>query len=139
MLAAVRVAGANLMSEMSKSRKVAGWALVGLLGAMLMASAGGKIIGADTMRGMFGKWGLEDWMLIVGLGELASAILFVVPRTHSLGVLLLSAYFGGAIATHMQHGEPFVIPAALLVLVWLAGYLRNVGLLASLFDENPCE
>lgn len=65
------------------------------------------------------------------MGELVSAVLFLIPRTTSLGVLLLSAYLGGAIVTHMQNGEPYFGPAVLLLLVWVAGYFRHPELLQS--------
>ena len=32
---------------------------------------------------------------------------------------------GGAIATHMEHGEPYLMPAAMLVVGWFANWLRN--------------
>lgn len=52
-----------------------------------------------------------------------SAVL-LIPRTFSLGLLLLSAYLGGAIVTHMQHADPYVMPSIMLVLLWTAGFLR---------------
>ena len=48
-----------------------------------------------------------------------------------LGVLLLSGYMGGAIATHMQHGESYIGPSIFLALIWVAGYLRHPELLQS--------
>jgi hypothetical protein len=39
---------------------------------------------------MMQKWGLEDHVLLIGAGELSSAVLFLIPRTHSLGLLLLT-------------------------------------------------
>ena len=73
-------------------------------------------------------WGLGGWRVVIGLGELASAALFVNPRTAELGTLLLSAYLGGAIVTHMQHGEPFITPAVVLLAVWTTAVLRHPGL-----------
>jgi hypothetical protein len=70
-------------------------------------------------------------MLLIGIGELVSALLFLIPQTNSLGLLLLSSYLGGAIVTHMQHGQPFFAPAILLLLVWIAGYLRHPEVLQS--------
>ena len=80
---------------------------------------------------MFEKWGLKNYLLLIGSGELISALLFLIPRTSSLGLLLLSAYMGGAIVTHMQHGESYIIPSAVLLLVWIAGYLRHPEVLQS--------
>ena len=85
---------------------------------------------------MFQKWGLENHLLLIGAGELTIALLFAIPKTHSLGVLLLSAYMGGAIVTHMQHGESYVLQSVILALIWVAGYLRHPELLQS-FRPDP--
>lgn len=36
---------------------------------------------------------------------------------------------GGAILAHMSHGEPYVTRPVLLVLIWMAGFLRRPRLL----------
>jgi hypothetical protein len=69
--------------------------------------------------------GLRNHLELIGIGELVSTELFFIPLTISPGLLILSAYLGGAIATHMQNGEPHIIPALLLIVVWAAGYLRH--------------
>jgi hypothetical protein len=38
---------------------------------------------------------------------------------------------GGAIVTHMQNAEPYYSQAVLLLLIWVAGYLRHPELLQS--------
>ncbi|AFM13941.1 hypothetical protein Turpa_3303 [Turneriella parva DSM 21527] len=38
---------------------------------------------------------------------------------------------GGAIATHMEHGEMYLPQAIILLLVWGANYLRNPEMLDS--------
>ena len=121
------------MNPHSKGRRIAAWILTGLITLILVGSAAGKLIGARPMAEMFEKWGLRDHMLLIGVGELVSALLFLIPLTNSLGVLLLSAYLGGAIVTHMQNGESYFVPAVLLLLVWVAGYLRHPELLQSLW------
>jgi uncharacterized membrane protein YphA (DoxX/SURF4 family) len=125
------------MTTISKGRKITGWILVGLMSALFIMSAAMKLIsGADSeMAQNFAKWGLEGKLMLVGMGELISAILFLIPRTSSLGVLLLSAHLGGAIATHMEHGEMFLPQSIMLLLVWVANYLRNPEMLASFFKK----
>jgi hypothetical protein len=51
--------------------------------------------------------------------------LYAIPRTKVLGAVLLTGYLGGAIATHVRIGEPFVAPLVLGVLAWLGLYLRD--------------
>jgi DoxX-like family len=124
------------MSMSSRGRRIAGWVLSGLLTALFGASAVAKLLGAAQVVELFQKWGLADQRLLIGIGELTSALLFLIPRTHSLGVLLLSVYMGGAIVTHMQHGESYVLPSLILVLIWVAGFLRHSELLQS-FQTAP--
>ena len=61
----------------------------------------------------------------IGLLELTCVALYAIPRTKILGAVLLTGYLGGAIATHVRVGEPFVIPLVLGGLAWLGLYLRD--------------
>jgi hypothetical protein len=99
-----------------------------LIGLMLTVSVALKLFAVSPVPGQMETWGLGGWRVVIGLGELVSAALFVNPRTAELGTLLLSAYLGGAIVTHMQHGEPFIIPAVVLLVVWTTAVLRLPGL-----------
>ncbi len=119
------------MPPQSKGRRIAAWILTGLITLVFVASAVAKLTKVSAVVEMFDKWGLSNYVLLIGVGELVSAVLFLIPRTTSLGILLLSAYLGGAIVTHMQNGEPYFGPAVLLLLVWVAGYLRHPELLQS--------
>jgi hypothetical protein len=121
----------NEQNNFSKGRIIAGWVLVGLLGALFLFSAFMKLKGGEEMAAGFDKFGLKGKELLIGVGELLTIILFIIPRTSSLGVLLLSAYVGGAIVTHMANGESYVFPSVLLVVVWIANWLRNPEMLAS--------
>ena len=49
----------------------------------------------------------------------------MIPRTSVLGAILLTAYLGGATATHVRIGEPFYFPVIFGVLVWAGLYLRD--------------
>lgn len=125
----IRWSAAPMLSP--KARHRAGLVLSSLFGLLFTLSACGKLFGAAQPTEMLNQWGLGHYRLLIGAGELASAILFVVPRTASLGLLLLSAYMGGAIVTHMQHGDNFVIQSVLLALIWLTGYLRHAEVFQS--------
>lgn len=117
--------------ELSKKKKISSWVLIGLLGALFAFSIFSKLTGAEEMVTNFERYGLSEWLTIIGIGELISLILYLVPRTSSIGVLLLSAHMGGAIVTHMSNGEPFIFQAVILILVWVGNYLRNPEMLSS--------
>ena len=57
--------------------------------------------------------------------EIVCALLYAIPRTAGLGAILLTAYLGGAVATHVRASEPWFIPVIVGVLVWLGLYLRD--------------
>jgi hypothetical protein len=64
----------------------------------------------------------------LGVVLIVCTILYLIPRTAVLGAILLTAYLGGAVATHVRAGEPvFSVVFAIVfgVLVWLGLYLRN--------------
>jgi hypothetical protein len=113
-------------TEISKSAKIASWVIAGLLTALYLFSASGKLFlhpeQMDQMK-------LGDWRVIIALGEITSALLFLFPKTNKFGVLLLSSYMGGAIILHMTGGISIVMPSVVLILVWVVGFLRNPELL----------
>ena len=49
--------------------------------------------------------GIRGNLTLLGAGELITAIFLIVPLTSSLGVLLMSGFWGGVISFHMAHGE----------------------------------
>ena len=63
--------------------------------------------------------------LVVPLGivGLVCTIVYAIPQTSVLGAILMTAYFGGATATHVRMSEPFYFPVVFGILVWLALYL----------------
>lgn len=117
-------------------RKAAGWLLViGIAGLMAFAGAG-KVFGfapPEVLEGLK-KHGLTEKILLIGCGEIAAAILLVLPHTASLGVLMTSAFWGGAICLHMSHQEPFWLQSVLLALTWLGAALRDRRTLVSFTD-----
>ena len=101
---------------------------------MLVSSGAMKLARAPQLVEMWsGKFGyVESAMRPIGLLELACVALFVVPRTAVLGALLLTAYLGGAVATHVRVADPFLMPVVVGVLVWAGLYLRDARVRALL-------
>jgi hypothetical protein len=112
-------------SEISKTRKIVGWVIAGLLTALYLYSAAGKLfLHPEQMEQLH----LGDWRMIIAIGEIGSALLFLFPKTNKLGTLLLSAYMGGAIIIHMTGGISIMMFAIVLILVWVTGFVRNQDL-----------
>ncbi len=120
-----------------KRNRIILWVLKGLLCFVFAFSIFGKLAGIEQMTESMTRYGLADQITMIGLGELAAFLLFLVPRTTSAGVLLLSAHMGGAIVTHMQHGEPYIMPSVILVLVWVVGVTANPAMLGGLVRREP--
>jgi uncharacterized membrane protein YphA (DoxX/SURF4 family) len=66
-------------------------------------------------------------MPALGIIEIGSALLYVIPQTAVLGAILLTGYLGGAIATHVRVADyaHMPIPLVLGILVWVGLYLRD--------------
>lgn len=112
---------------------VAGKVLTAVAWFGLLGSAYGKLSAQPQMVEMFRKMGFADGALRqFGVLELACMIVYAIPQTSVLGAVLLSGYFGGAIATHVKLGEPFTAPLLIGVLVWTALWLREPRLRALL-------
>ena len=115
-----------MKTEISKTSKIVSWVIAGLLTALFLFSASGKLfLHPEQMEQMK----LGDWRVIIALGEITSILLFLFPKTNKLGVLLLSSYMGGAIIIHMTGGMSIVMPVVVLILVWVVASLRNPELL----------
>ena len=61
-------------------------------------------------------------------------LLFLIPHTAFIGAILLSAYLGGAVATH-DRIESWILPIAIGVLVWVALGLRDNRVFANAFSR----
>lgn len=59
-------------------------------------------------------------------------VTYLIPRTSTLGAVLLTGYLGGAVATHVRVGSPLVthvlFPVYVAVFVWGGLWLRDARL-----------
>jgi hypothetical protein len=66
---------------------------------------------------------------LLGIIGLVSTALYALPRSSVLGAILLTAYMGGAIATHIRIGNPLfshtLFGVYLGVILWGGLYLRD--------------
>ena len=68
----------------------------------------------------------------IGIVLLICTLLYVFPMTQVLGAILLTGYLGGAVSTHVRHGDPLfshvLFPTYLGAILWLSLYLRDPAL-----------
>ncbi|MBX3442067.1 MAG: DoxX family protein [Planctomyces sp.] len=107
--------------------RIAGHVLHTLVGGVMLMAGSGKAFGfapQEIVESM-SKHGLGDKLQLIGGGEMLSGLLLIIPWTSSLGVLLTSSFWGGAICIHMAHNESYLVPAVLLVMTWVGAVLRD--------------
>lgn len=71
----------------------------------------------------------EHHLPIMGILALLATVIYIIPATSVLGAVLLTGYFGGAIATHVRVDNPLfshiLFPVYLAVLMWGGIWLRD--------------
>ena len=112
--------------SLNRGRRLGGTVLITLTGLGLLASGAVKFAHVPKVVEQLGGMGFSgERLTLVAVLEVVSAILFLIPMTRAAGLLMVSAFLGGAIATHVQHGEPALQPAVFLGLLWLGVWLRH--------------
>lgn len=121
----------------SKAAKITGWVMSVVLTAFLiLASASGKFTEWEGKAEAFEQFGYtEELMVRIGVVEVIVAIMILVPRINFVGALLLTAYLGGATATHVRIGDPFVPPVVVGVFLWTAMCLRRPDVFAAVIGS----
>ena len=93
---------------------------------MLLFSGGMKLVHPPQLDEGFTHLGWPVKLaLALGIIEVTCTILYAIPRTAILGAILLTGYLGGAIATHVRIGEPFIAQFIFGVIIWGGLYLRD--------------
>lgn len=109
----------------NKSKKIIYWVLTGLVAFIFLGSAFGKLTSNEEGLKMALSFGLDaKTNMMLGLIEVISLLLFIIPRTGIIGTLLLIAYMGGAIATHLEHGVSIVAPCIIQTFLILVAFYR---------------
>ena len=132
------------MPSVTKLRYVAGVVMSGLVIAFMVFDAGIKLIPLDIVITTTAELGYPPSPGLargLGIAALVCTTLYAVPRTAVLGAILLTAYMGGTVATHLRVGNPLfthmLFGVYLAVLAWGGLYLRDAGLRALLPLRTP--
>ena len=111
------------MSE--KTKKIIYWILTGLVAFIFLGSAMGKFTADEKAIEMAASMGPDaNTFKLLAFVEIASLVLFILPRTGVIGTLLLCAYMGGAIATHLEHGQSIMAPCIIQAFLWAVAFFR---------------
>jgi DoxX-like protein len=115
-----------------------GWVLCGLVIAFLLLDAIMKLIAPSFVLEAGQSIGFPGLSMTRGLGLLllACTLIYIVPQTSVLGAILLTAYLGGAVATHVRLGHPLfshvLFGVYVGILMWGGLALRSPPLMAIL-------
>jgi uncharacterized membrane protein YphA (DoxX/SURF4 family) len=123
----------NQTAPASKKMLWAGYILSALPVLLLLFSGVMKLAKPPDLVEGFNHLGIPDRLALgIGILEIACTILYIIPRTAILGAILVTAYMGGAVTTHLRIGEPFFMQIILGMLAWAGLYLRDARLRALL-------
>lgn len=112
-----------------------GRALSGIAVAFLLFDAIGKLMKAGPVVEGTVRLGYPERMVFsLGALLLIGVLLYVFPMTSLLGAVYLTAFLGGAVATHFRVASPLathvLFPVYVAAFIWGGLALRNPRLLA---------
>ena len=114
-------------TQISKKRKIAGYALSILPSLMILMAGITKLMGAEEMVENFSKltnW--EDKMALIGMLELIILALYWIPKTMNFGFFLMLGFMGGALLAEVILTGGFPIPAVFVTVLFYVGtFLRK--------------
>src|SRR5262245_58520859 len=108
------------MQPSSSDRELKVWMGCSILAALFVVAAIPKLFGIDFVRDAFESWNYPlQFMYIVGILELAGALLIMIPGAARFGFGVLIFIMCGAIITHLIAGQflMMIVPAALLLFI----------------------
>ena len=107
------------MTKKRIAKEVGLWIIALFLALICLRSGWLKVTGNVFWIRDFQRWGYPDWFrIVVGISELTSMALLLVPRFASYGASLFAAVMVGALFTHYRHNETSRLPFNLLLLAF---------------------
>lgn len=113
----------------SRKRLWAGRIISGLAALFLLMDGVMKLFKPGFVVEATVKLGYPESVIVgIGIVLIACTVLYLIPRTSILGAILLTGYFGGAVATQVRVEAgwfPVVFPAVFGAVVWGGLWLRD--------------
>lgn len=114
----------------------AGWILSVLPALFLLLDGAMKLAKPAFVVEATTQMGYAEGVIVpLGIVLLVCTVLYLAPPTAVLGAVLLTGYLGGAVATHVRHGDgpfTFLFPVVFGALLWGGLVLREPRLRALL-------
>ena len=119
-------------ASVSKGTLWAGRIISGLPALFLLFDGAMKLVKPAPVVEATTRLGYSPNVIVpLGVVLIVCTILYLIPRTATLGAILLTGYLGGAVATHVRVAEgvfSIIFPVIVGALLWLGLYLRNRSL-----------
>jgi hypothetical protein len=114
-------------ASVSKKKLWAGRIISALIVLFLLFDSGLKVMKLAPAVEATARLGYPASLVLpIGIAELLCVVLFVIPRTSTLGAIMLTGYLGGATATQVRLEDPwFFFPVIIGALVWVGLFLRD--------------
>ena len=111
--------------ETSKLATRIGWGITGVVGSILILAGALKLanLGADDMLEGLSKANLIQHKTLISVTAIVCGVLLLIPKTYPFGLLMTTAYWGGAIVAHLTYNDSVLMPAAFLVMTWVGHLL----------------
>lgn len=117
------------MAQEWDRRRVGGAVLRGLLTAVFLVAAGTKFAAMPFEVAGFARFGYPLWfMYVVGALQLLGAVLLWTRGCVAFGARLLAVLMVGAVGSHLNAGDPILMPVpafVLLILLMALAYTRR--------------
>ena len=113
----------------SRHIKIAGRVVVGTIGVILVLAGTLKLlnVGAEDMVEGLAKANLIQHQALISCTSIVCGVLLLVPRVWPFGVLMATAYWGGAIVAHMTYNDSVAMPAFFLAFLWIGTGMHAYG------------
>jgi len=121
--------------QTSRSTIWIGRIVSGLPALFLLVDGAMKLVKPAVVVEATTKLGYSESLIVpIGIILILCTLLYLIPTTSVLGAILLTAYLGGAVATHVRASEggvfPIIFPIIFGALLWLGLYLNDTRLRA---------
>lgn len=122
-----------MQTNESKSKRITSYIMSGLVILFMLFDSIMKFVKPpEVIKGTVDLGYAEHHLPVLGTLGLVSTLLYLFPRTTILGAVLLTGYFGGAVATHVRLDNPLfthvLFTVYLGILLWGGLWLRNAKL-----------
>lgn len=121
----------------SKTAARIGWGISGLLVLALLADGAVGLFAPQLLAADMAKTGFPEPLgPALAAISLVCAVVYAIPRTATLGAVLITGFLGGAICTHLRVGEvgsvEQIASAAMGAMAWGGLWLRDTRVRALL-------